>query len=386
MLTARKILHIDMDAFYASVEQLDNPELKGKAVLVGGSVKQRGVVAACSYQARKFGIHSAMPMSQAIRLCPQAVVLPVRMSRYVELSGQIHQIFYDYSPEIEPISLDEAFIDVTGSLKLFGSAEKIGREIKTRIKQELGLTASVGVAPNKFLAKLASDLEKPDGFVIITEENKQQIIDPLAVSRIWGIGKVTTKALNSRGVTTIKQLRSAHIDILKSVLGNQAEEIQKLAQGIDDREVVSDSKAKSISQEETFPEDIIDKDVLIGVLHGQVEQVAQRLRAQNLQGKTITLKLRYSNFKTITRSYSLDAPTNITATLSEQGEKIFEQWYRKSASKLRLLGFGVSGLSEQGSGQQSLFSDPENEKQKKLDEVYDQIKQKFGDDALKRGK
>ena len=385
MLTTRQILHIDMDAFYASAEQLDNPELKGKAVLVGGSVKQRGVVAACSYEARKFGIHSAMPTSQAIRLCPQVVVLPVRMSRYVELSEQIHKIFHDYSPEIEPISLDEAFIDVTGSLKLFGSAEKIGREIKNRIKQELGLTASVGVAPNKFLSKLASDLDKPDGFVIITEENKQQIIDPLNVSRIWGIGKVTTKALESRGITTIKQLRTAPISVLKAVLGNQAEEIQKLAQGIDDREVVSDRQAKSISQEETFPEDIIDKEVLAVTLDNQVEQVAQRLRAQKLQGKTITLKLRFSNFKTITRSFSLDAPTNITATLLEQGEKLFMQWYNKSASKLRLLGFWVSGLSQEGSGQKSLFSEPEDEKQKKLDEVYDKIKQKFGDDALKRG-
>ena len=385
MLNVRQILHIDMDAFYASVEQLDNPELKGKAVLVGGSVKQRGVVAACSYEARKFGIHSAMPMSQAIRLCPQAVVLPVRMSRYIELSEQIHKIFNNYSPEIEPISLDEAFIDVTGSLKLFGSAEKIGREIKNRIKQELGLTASVGIAPNKFLAKLASDLEKPDGFVIITEDNKQQIIDQLNVSRIWGIGKVTAKALDSRGVTTIKQLRTSPVGLLKSVLGNQAEEIQKLAQGIDDREVVSDRQAKSISQEETFPEDVIDKDVLIITLHNQVEQVAQRLRAQNLQGKTIALKLRFSNFKTITRSYSLDAPTNITAILSEQGKELFNQWHNKSASKLRLLGFGVSGLSQEGSGQKLLFSEPENEKQKKLDQVYDKIKQKFGDDALKRG-
>jgi len=385
MLTARHILHIDMDAFYASVEQLDGPELEGKAVLVGGSVKQRGVVAACSYEARKFGIHSAMPTSQAIRLCPQAVVLPVRMSRYIELSEQIHEIFNNYSPDIEPISLDEAFIDVTGSLKLFGSAEKIGREIKNRIKQELGLAASVGVAPNKFLAKLASDLDKPDGFVIITEENKQQIIDPLAVSRIWGIGKVTTKALDSRGVTTIKQLRTASVSVLKAVLGNQAEDIQKLAQGIDDREVVSDRRAKSISQEETFPEDIIDKDVLAITLHGQIEQVAQRLRAQKLQGKTITMKLRFSNFKTITRSCSLDNPTNITAILSEQGEKLFMQWYNRSASKLRLLGFGVSGLSQEGSGQQLLFSEPEDEKQKKLDDIYDKIKQKFGDDALKRG-
>ncbi|HPS56055.1 MAG TPA: DNA polymerase IV, partial [Sedimentisphaerales bacterium] len=356
MLTARQILHIDMDAFYASVEQLDKPELKGKAVLVGGSVKERGVVAACSYEARKFGIHSAMPMSQAIRLCPRAVVLPVRMGRYVELSGQIHKIFYEYSPEIEPISLDEAFIDITGSLKLFGSAEKIGREIKDRIKNELGLTASVGIAPNKFLAKLASDLEKPNGFVIITEENKQQIIDPLNVSRIWGIGKVTTKALGSMGVTTIKQLRSASVSFLNSIFGNQTEEIQQLARGIDDREVVSDRQAKSISQEETFPEDIIDKDVLTITLHNQIEQVAQRLRAQKLQGKTITLKLRYGNFKTITRSCGLEAPTNITAILLEEGEELFMQWYGKSATKLRLLGFGVSGLSQEGSGQKLLFS------------------------------
>ena len=193
MAECRQIIHVDMDAFYASVEQLDNPCLVGKAVIVGGDSKQRGVVSAASYEARKFGVHSAMPTSQAIRLCPNAILLPVRMKRYAELSQQIHAIFQNFTPEIEPISLDEAFLDTTGSLQLFGSAEKMGRDIKHQIKEQLGLVASVGIAPNKFLAKLASDLDKPDGFVIITEENKQQILDMLPVSRIWGVGKVTEK-------------------------------------------------------------------------------------------------------------------------------------------------------------------------------------------------
>ena len=194
-----------------SVEQLDNPDLMGKAVIVGGDPKQRGVVSAASYEARKFDIHSAMPMSQAVRLCPNAIVLPVRMKRYVELSQQIHAIFEKFTPQIEPISLDEAFLDVAGSLKLFGSAEKIGRDIKYQIKDQLGLVASVGIATNKFLAKLASDLDKPDGFVVITEEKKQQILDPLPISNIWGVGKVTQRALKSKGINTIEQLRNAPV-------------------------------------------------------------------------------------------------------------------------------------------------------------------------------
>src|SRR5512136_638257 len=202
-MVVRQIIHVDMDAFYASVEQRDRPELKGKAVIVGGDPRQRGVVSAASYEARKFGVHSAMPMSQAVRLCPDAIVLPVRMERYAELSQQIHTIFESFTPQIEPISLDEAFLDVTGSLRLFGDAEKIGRAIKDQIRQKLGLIASVGIAPNKFLAKIASDLNKPDGFVVITEQNKQRILDPLPVSKIWGIGKVTSEALKQACIFTI---------------------------------------------------------------------------------------------------------------------------------------------------------------------------------------
>lgn len=381
----RNILHVDMDAFYASVEQLDNPELKGKPLIVGARPEQRGVVAAASYEARKYGIHSAMPTSQAIKLCPNLIILPVRMGRYSDISKQINKIFYDYTPEIEPISLDEAFLDVTGSIKLFGSAEIIGKEIKRRIKEELGLTASVGVAPNKFLAKLASDMHKPDGFVVITEQNKQQILDPLAVSKIWGIGKVTEQLLYSRNINTIEQLRKTPLNTLRSVLGNRAEEVLNLAQGIDDREVESLREAKSISTEETFVEDVIDKEFLSTVLLNQVEQVSHRLRAGELEGKTIALKFRYKDFTTITRSHAMGEFTNTTKILQQVAESVFEEWYKKYVSKIRLLGFGVSQLRAEGSGQQLLFSNQEDKKQKKIDKVLDKIRGKYGEDGLRRG-
>jgi DNA polymerase-4 len=386
MAESRQIIHVDMDAFYASVEQLDNPDLAGKAVIVGGNPKKRGVVSAASYEARKFGVHSAMPMSQAIRLCPDAIVLPVRMERYAELSQQVHAIFENFTPDIEPISLDEAFLDVTGCTQLFGSAEKIGRAIKRQIKEQLGLVASVGIASNKFLAKLASDLDKPDGFVIITEENKQQILDPLPVSRIWGVGKVTEKALKSKSVNTIKQLRQAPPQVLQGILGDQAPHMLRLAQGIDNREVESNREAKSISSEETFAADITDKNILLSVLLNQVEDVAQRLRTNNLEARTITLKLRYEDFRTITRSTTFDCPTNTTKTLWQQAKDVFLKWHKKSAGPLRLLGFGASGLQRQGNGQQQLFVEPEQQKQKRLDKAFDQIRSKFGHDALRRGK
>ena len=385
MEMSRQVIHVDMDAFYASVEQLDNPELKGKAVIVGGSVEQRGVVAAASYEVRKFGVHSAMPMAQAVRLAPDAIVLPVRMKRYVELSHKIQEIFSRYTSQIEPISLDEAFLDVTGSIRLFGSAEKIGWRIKSDIKNELSLVASVGIAPNKFLAKLASDLEKPDGFVIIKEEEKQKILDPLPISKIWGVGKVTEKALKTAGINTIKQLRQTQPECLRSILGNQAAHILSLAQGIDTREVESVHITKSISSEETFASDVVDKDILLSVLLGQVEEVAHRLRKGGYEARTITLKLRYGNFKTITRSSTLDKATNTTKTLWQEAKAVFLKWHKKSAGALRLLGFGASGLFAEGIGQKELFANPEEEKQKRLDKAFDRIKGRYGDDAVKRG-
>ncbi len=386
MPESRQIIHVDMDAFYASVEQLDNPDLIGKPVIVGGDPKRRGVVSAASYEARKFGIHSAMPMSQAVRLCPDAIVLPVRMERYAELSQQIHAIFQRFTPQIEPISLDEAFLDVTGSLRLFGSAEKIGRAIKDQIREQLGLVASIGIAANKFLAKLASDLNKPDGFVVITEDNKQQILDPLPVWRIWGVGKVTEKALKSRGIERIKQLREAPPEILRSIFGDQVPHVLRLAQGVDNRPVESTREAKSISSEQTFATDIANKNILLDVLLHQVEDVAQRLRLNGLEAKTIILKLRYGDFRTITRSSTFDQPTNITRALWQEAQEVLLQWHKKSPGALRLLGFGVSSLQKAGSGQQELFPEPDQEKQKRLDEAFDKIRDKFGHDALRRGK
>jgi len=385
MGTALTILHVDLDAFYASVEVRDNPALEGKPVLVGGTPEERGVVAACSYEARRFGIHSAMPMRQAIQLCPGAIVLPVRMHRYVEVSRKIREIFQSYTPEVEPLSLDEAFLDVSGCLSLFGCAETIGRRIKQDIKEQTGLTASVGLAPNKFLAKLASDLEKPDGFVIITDQNKQQILDPLSVSRVWGIGKVTTKALETMGINTIEQLRTAPRIQLSTVFGNQVDDILRLAMGIDNRSVEPHTEAKSISAEETFAVDIRDKDVLIEVLIHQVEEVSQRLRTEGLQCRTITLKFRYADFRTVSRSFTMDKPTHTTELLLQNAKRLFDLWHKKSAGPLRLLGFGASGLSAAGSGQQQLFSDPQEEKQKNIDSAFDRIREKYGRNSLKRG-
>ena len=384
-MKARQIIHVDMDAFYASVEQHDRPELKGKAVIVGGDPKARGVVSAASYEARKFGVHSAMPMAQAVRLCPQGVVLPVRMDRYAEVSHTIHTIFERYTPLVEPISLDEAFLDVTGSIDLFGSAEQIGRDIKSQIREQTHLTASVGVAPNKFLAKLASDLNKPDGFVVITEQNKQQILDPLPVGKIWGVGEVTEKALHYRGIRTIAQLRCTTAEELKGIVGNGAAELLRLACGEDDSEVEPERQRKSLSSEQTFATDIRDAAILSSVLLEEVEEVAERLRRHRLKARTVTLKLRYGDFRTVTRSETLREPTNLTKLLWEAADRVFRQWQVRSGGPLRLLGCAASGLEDEHAGQQLLFPDPEQEKLKRLDSAVDRIRDRYGKRALGRG-
>lgn len=384
-MESRQIIHVDMDAFYASVEQHDNPALKGKPVIVAGSPASRGVVSAASYEARTFGVHSAMPASQAHRLCPNGVFLPVRMSRYVDVSRQIRTIFHRYTPDVEPLSVDEAFLDVTGCIKLFGSADMIGRRLKDDIKAETGLIASVGIAENKFLAKLASDLDKPDGFVLITPENKQAVLDPLDIRRIWGIGKVTAQALRNAGIQTIAHLRQADPKALTRILGNQTAHILDLSQGIDNRPVEPYTQAKSISAEQTFAADIADKDTLLAVLLTQTEEIAQRLRAEGLQGRTVTLKIRYGDFKTLTRSTTLDQPTDITQTLRQEAQKLFSQWHKTRPGALRLLGVGISNLSAEGSGQKMLFDAPRDEKQKKLDSAFDSIRKKYGDNSLKHG-
>jgi len=381
----RYIIHADMDAFYAAVEQLDNPELRGKPVIVGGSVEARGVVSAASYEVRKFGVHSSMPMAQAMKLCPHAVILPVRMERYIELSAKIRNIFDSYTAKVEPISIDEAFLDVTDCVKVLGPADHIGRDIKRKIKDEVGLTVSIGIAPNKFLAKLASDLEKPDGFVVITDENKQGILDPLPVNKIWGVGKVTDKTLESHGIRTIENLRRCSLANLRLIVGNCADELLGLAKGVDNRPVETESQAKSISSEHTFATDIKDYDTLRSVVFGQVQEVAQRLRSKGLKAKTITLKFRYGNFRTVTRSKSITEASATTDTLWQACKEVFQKWYNNSGGALRLIGFGVSGLLEENAGQQSLFVNPEEEKQKRVDKAVDAIRERFGEDALRLG-
>ena len=381
----RQIIHVAMDAFYASVEQRDHPELRGKAVIVAGDPKARGVVSAASYEARKFGVHSAMPTAQALRRCPHTILLPVRMERYAEVSHEIQSIFERYTPLVEPISLDEAFLDVTASTSLFGSAERIGRSIKEQIASQTQLTASVGVATNKFLAKLASDLKKPDGFVVITEQDKQQILDPLGVGRIWGVGKVTEKALHSRGIRTIADLRGTGEAELTSIVGNGAAELLRLARGEDDSEVEAARQAKSLSSEQTFATDIRDTTILLGVLLEQVEEVAQRLRRRRLKARTVTLKLRYGDFRTVTRSETLRDATNLTQVLWETSERVFGQWHRSESGALRLLGFGATGLESQEAGQATLFPDPEAEKLERLDRAMDAIRDRYGRRAVHRG-
>ena len=381
------IIHLDMDAFYASVEEREHPELVGLPVVVGGPSKNRGVVAAANYEARKFGVFSAMPMAQASRLCPELRILPVNMPLYVSVSKQIHEIFNRYTPEIEPLSLDEAFLDVSGSLKLFGSADEIARRIKQEIKDELHLVVSAGIAPNKFVAKIASDFEKPDGFVVVKEGNMQDFLDPLPVKRIWGVGKKTEVQLNNYGITTIKDLRNQSQLWLIERFGKQGDHIYRLAHGLDKREVISDAKAKSISSENTFIENISDKETLMAYLSHLTEQVASRLREKNRKGKTINIKIRFHDFTTIVRSKTLAESTNQTQQIWQLVKSLFKTAIASDASgrtAVRLLGVGVSGFNNDTIYQGDLFS--EDSKYDELDDVTDEINLRFGQLKIHRGR
>ncbi len=379
------ILHVDMDAFYASVEERENPSLIGKPVIVGGSPESRGVVSAANYAARKYGVHSALPSVTAHRLCPQGVFLPCRMDFYAHVSRQIREIFQRYTPLVEPLSLDEAFLDVTGSQSLFGPSAEIGRRIKEDIRRELRLVASVGVAPNKFLAKVASDLQKPDGFVIVQPDRVQEFLDPLPVERLWGVGKVAAATLHRLGVRTIAQLRGLPMNILAEHFGKSGQHLWQLAQGIDDRGVVPDREAKSISHETTFAADISDALVLRAWLLELTEQVARRLRRHELRGRTVQVKVRFSDFRTITRAHTLTEPTNITREIWEAAADALTAALGKAFQPVRLVGVGVSGLDTAGQRQRTLFDEGARTKQTALDEVADRIQAKHGNGALKRG-
>jgi len=379
------LLHVDMDAFYASIEERDRPELVGRPVIVGGTPQGRGVVAAANYVVRKFGVHSAMPTTTALRLCPAAVVLPPRMSHYAGISEQIHDVMLRYTPLVEPLSLDEAFLDVRGTEQLFGPAVEVARRIKQDILHETRLIASVGVAPNKFLAKIASDLEKPDALVVVDPARIQQFLDPLPVGRLWGVGRVTGDALERIGVQTIGDLRRLPLELLTNQFGSQGEHFWKLAHGIDDRPVVPDREAKSISHETTFPADIRDREALRAWVVELSEHVGRRLRRQQLRGRTVQLKLRFPDFRTITRAVTLAQPTNATHEIAQSAAGLLESALPPRAVGIRLLGVGVSQFVRAGREQRSLFDDPATNKHEQLDATLDDLQSRFGSGAITRG-
>ena len=314
MMATRRVVHVDMDAFYAAVEQLDRPELRGRQVIVGADPKEgrgRGVVSTASYEARIFGVHSAMPISQAYRLCPQAVFLPVRMHRYQEISERIQLIFQRYTDVVEPLSIDEAFLDVNDSTQLFGPVETIARRIKHDILHEERLIASVGVAPNKFLAKLASDLSKPDGFLVLQASDIEGFLHDLPVSRLWGVGQKTTRQLELLGLRTIGQVAQWPMAHLTRRFGNLGSHLWRLAHGLDERLVTPHRQPKSIGAETTFAEDTDDIEILRRTLLDLAEKVGQRLRADGYTATKVTLKYRDADFVTRTRTQALTEPTAV---------------------------------------------------------------------------
>jgi DNA polymerase IV len=381
----RYIAHVDMDAFFAAVEQRDNPSFRGKPVIVGADPKKgkgRGVVSTCSYEARKFGLHSAMPISEAWRRCPKGIFVSPNIKKYSAVSKIILKIFYDFTPDMEPISIDEAFLDITRSYKLFGKPMDVCRLIKERIKTETGLIASVGLAPNKFIAKIASDLEKPDGLVVVKPKDAQSFLRPLDISRIWGLGPKTENILKGRGISTIGQLAVMDSDRLFKILGRQGAEFKELALGIDNREVKTEAGSKSISNEITFESDTDNEDKIKASLLALSDKVSFRLRKEGLKGKTITLKIRLEDFSTFSRSISIAFATNYADIIYGHIMKLYNS-FKKGNKKTRLLGAKVTNFIA-AEIKESLFDEAENEKREKAHKAIDDIRKKFGDKAIYR--
>lgn len=370
-----------MDAFFASVEQLDHPELRGKPVIVGGT-GPRGVVAAASYEARAFGCRSAQPTSIARRLCPQAIVVKGSYHRYKELSGVVFSILESFSPLVQPVSIDEAFVDVTGSGRLLGDGPTIAAAIRARVRAQTGLTCSVGVAPNKFLAKLASDLRKPDALVVLTPETFQGVLDPLPVSRVWGVGPAAEGALGRLGVRTIADLRALPAETLTARFGDFGDHLWRLARGLDDRPVHTDRQAKSISHEQTFAQDLEDPDEVRAVLARESEDVARRLRRAARFARTVTVKIRFGQFETITRSRTLPEATDRTDAIAGAARALFDAW-AAGFRPVRLIGVGVTHLAE-GPGQGGLFEQAADERRRAVDAAADVISTRFGAGAIRR--
>ncbi len=384
----RSILHIDMDAFFAAVEQRDNPQLRGKPVIVGAPPDRRGVVATCSYEARKFGIHSAMPSGEACKRCPEAIFIHPDMKRYQDASQRIFQILERFSPLIEPLSIDEAFLDLSGVLRLHGPAYDIATRMRRDIKEEIGLTASIGIAGNKFLAKLGSKKAKPDG-IFVMPESEQAIIAYLAtldVDELWGVGHVSRQTLNSAGYFKVADIQSCAPDVLAEVVGRRfANHLLALAHGQDDRAVEVAVAEKSISKERTFNEDIRDRETLKSVLQDLCDEVGSRLRAQGFLATVCRIKIRWTGFKTITRQQQFENAVFDDFSIRELAIKLFEN--ETLIAPVRLIGVGVTGLTHCVEEQMLLF-DEGGELRKKheiLSRTVDMIRGKLGDNAIQRG-
>ena len=427
-------MHVDMDAFFASIEQLDHPEYKGHPVIVGG-LSSRGVVATCSYEARKFGVHSAMPISRAKKLCPDGIYVYPRMDRYKEVSHQIFSIMKEFTPHIEPLSIDEAFLEVSGMSTMYSGPKALGRAIKDRVFEETGLIISAGLAPNKFLAKLASDLDKPDGLVVIPYGREKEILAPLPIKRIWGVGPRTEKILKTGGFHLMRHIQALPDESsLIPLVGNQARRIWELANGIDDRPVETDRKIQSIGAEETYEEDLTDGSAIELEFRYFANRLSKRLRKRNLLGHTVSIKVRYDDFTTVSRQKRLDTPsdhehvffqialllwnrlmqdktstkpkgtkkdievlgattkvksTNLKTTNSNYSSSNYggssEIAFMDPPGPIRLLGLTVSGLDEEVPMQDSLFESPKYETENKLAGVLDSLESKFGETAVMSG-
>ena len=380
----RYIIHLDMDAFYASVEMHDQPELKGQAVIVGGS-GNRGVVSAASYEARRFGVHSAMPIVTARRKCPHGIYLPVRMKRYQEVSAVIMAVFRQFTPLVEPLSLDEAFLDVTASAALFGPAVDIAKQIKQRVKDITGLTVSAGIAPSKLVAKIASDLEKPDGLVIVPPGTEERFLEELPIGKLWGVGKVTREELLQLGVRRIGDLRRFSLDYLGRRFGKLGEHLYLTSRGIDQRPVEPEQETKSIGNEETYEKDLIEPEDIRRELLALCSQVAGRLRRHGLLGKTITLKVKYHDFKQITRSTTQRQGTDDQQTLFRHVLSLLEKT-EAGRRPIRLLGVSLSQFDRTAAAQLSLFADAAGQQRRsQLNTALDRIAERYGRKAVQPG-
>ncbi len=420
----RWIMHVDMDAFFASIEQLDHPEYKGHPVIVGG-LSSRGVVATCSYEARKFGVHSAMPISRAKKLCPDGIYVYPRMDRYKEVSEQIFSIMKEFTPYIEPLSVDEAFLEVSGMSTMYSGPKALGRAIKDRVFEETGLIISAGLAPNKFLAKLASDLDKPDGLVVIPYGREKEILAPLPIKRIWGVGPRTEKILKTGGFHLMRHIQALPDESsLIPLVGNQARRIWELANGIDDRPVETDRKIQSIGAEETYEEDLTDGSAIELEFRYFANRLSKRLRKRNLLGHTVSIKVRYDDFTTVSRQKRLDTPSDHEHVFFETALLLWNKLMQDKTSKqpkgtkkdvemlgattkvksrnskyssskeitfmeppgpIRLLGLTVSGLDEEVPMQDSLFESSQDKTEDKLASVLDSLESKFGETAVMSG-